>query len=218
MSNYYRSLGDVSMRHRDTFVGVLDPSTALIVAYYVENVTGSDSSPELVLRNKLHPGSSSLTISINDTNLMINRPLLGMVNHTCGTSGITYAMFYDSKAYRQIKKSLTFSMLNSTLIGQTLMGNTINIRMSPNSKTVAANHFFNQTYPLFSECLSKINTGEAASIAFSSKFALTMSRNNGILIGYKNVIVGLVTDGVATLREGFEYLQEQLEEESYGYA
>lgn len=206
------------MRHRETFVGVLDTATATIKAYYVENVIGTDREPQLYLTDRLNPANSRLTLPLTDPNLIINRPLLGMVNHTCEYSGVTYACFYDSKAYRQIKKSLTFNMLNTFIVGNQVWGRAITIHQRRDSRAVAATHFFNQIYPVFSECLSKIEEGEAVSIAFSSKFALTMSRNNGILLAYKSSIVGTVTEGTATLREGFEYLQEQLEEESYGYA
>lgn len=200
-TDYYRGRDDASMRHRDTYVGVRNSSE--IIPYHCHGISESGRNMTLDLTNLRNGDNRS--VRINDESLIIERPNLGMVNLTYQDKNI--AMWYSSNAQRQIKKSLSISMYNRTSIG-------VSVLLSNTSSNMykALHQTYNNNFPPYESALATILEGNAFSVAFGNKFALSIDRSGQTVVYYKNYIVGYVVDGLPLLLEDFSYLKEQLEE------
>jgi hypothetical protein len=213
----YRSVDDASMRHSNTYVALCNAELDIMVPYFVAGVTGSNSMPSFILRH-LDNGQTT-EVSMDNPRLVIDRPTLGMVNQLCSTTNKGVAMWYTSSPSRQIKRSLDFSFIRGMhlLKSEVLDHLTVNVgRTTRQSHDVAVSTFFNKIYPSFEEANEKILRLEALSVAFSPKFALAMHPSYGVVLMYKTLLVGWVTNMTPQLGSGFEYLQEQLEENVHG--
>tara|TARA_R100000544_G_scaffold34785_1_gene21774 strand:+ start:64 stop:717 length:654 start_codon:yes stop_codon:yes gene_type:complete len=201
----FRSIGDASMRHRHTFVGVKDPDTGFIVPRWINEVEGDVSNPRLLLADK--EGSES-RMNMTDPLLVLERPVIGMSNTQCTRRNKGVAIWWESRASRQIKRSLDFSLLSKNVISNGIVSLNVD-----SCKYVHVSTFYNESYPSFVECVDKVRQGDSLSAAFSKRFAVGLHLRCFVALYYKGTIVGHVSlNGDAVLIPQFEYLTETLEE------
>lgn len=217
-SGRFRSTNDASMRHRSTYIGIKKPD-GLIEPFLIQDVTGEADDPRLHLVT-VGSASSSLTRNMSDLDVLMERPEIGMANLICHSTRKTCAVWYEAAARRQIKRSLDFSLLESKVIGDTEISSffrvSVDTTSAPNRrKTLDA--FYNDRYPRFTECIQRITEGRHVSMAFAKRFALCSHAKCGIVIYYKNIVVGYIEDNEAILLPQFNYLSESLEESSYAF-
>lgn len=217
-SGRYRSSGDASMRHRNTYIALRDNTTGLLVPHYVEDVGGDRQNPRLVLTNV----STRDTVErrVGDADVVMERPTVCMANYRCPNSRKLFAVWHESGAHRQIKRSLDFNLLSVVLIGRVELERTTTCRPlgdpSYNQK-IAVNSFYNKEFPSYGECFDAVADGRNYSLAFAERFALCAHKESGIVLYYKDQIVGYMGDTHPILLEQFQYLREQLEEAANGY-
>jgi hypothetical protein len=213
-STRYRSSGDASMRHSGTYIAIFNPDTGLKTPYYVGDVGGERSNPTLSLSSP----RGDRRVNIGDANVIMERPTLGMVNYRCGVTRKLFAVWHESRASRQIKRSLDFNLIDSSIIGALALSRIMHVSLdTTNSRQRAVDTFYNKEYPSFSECREQVASGSTYSLAFSDKFALCAHKTAGIVVYYKDKIVGYMGDTHPILLTQFEYLTEQLEEAANGY-
>ena len=212
----FRSINDASMRHSNTYVAIRDNTTGVLVPYKVEAVTGSTSDPTLEL---IGFSNDHRSVNMSSPNLIINRPSLGMVNFNCVRTDLTFAVWNETKAQRQVKRSLDLSLININILGLRDIDNYMRTSISKdNNRLNMTSTFFNKVYPTFNAALTKVTEGLLFSCAFSDKFAVAAHRRGGIVIYYKNTIVGYVDDlNYPVLLSQFNYLNEQLQESANAY-
>ena len=211
-STRYRSINDASMRHRHTFIGVKNLNDNSITAAYVEEVRGSRDNPRFVLVNQAGVESS---ITMDDRRSVTHRPLLGMVDYRCPRTDKDYAVWIESTADRQVKRSLDFRLLSHKIINSSQLFEIANcsIEASRANKFKAVETFYNKDYIRFNNALSLIESGERFSVAVSEKFALSCYRYVGVAIYYKSYVVGYINEaGLPVLLDAYTYLREQLQE------
>lgn len=213
----FRSTSDASMRHRGTFIGIRQPDS-IIKPYYVQDVVGEASNPGLELQEV--NSSRTLSVYMGDSNVVMERPEVGMSNLICGVTRKTFAVWHESTARRQIKRSLDFNFIDKHIIGKAEARGSFSHSISNSSgiskhKTLDA--FYNDRYPRYTECLASISQGRNVSMAFSKRFALCVHPRCGVVLYYKNTIVGYVVEVEPVLLPQFEYLAETLEESSYAF-
>ncbi len=205
----YRGNSDVSMRHSDTVVGYIN-FDGTVTPYIVRGVDGPQQDPTLMLRKMSdeHQGESGKMVSLNDPLLISDRPDCGFANLSWLNKD--YAVFYSTRALRQYKRSLSMNQLRTTTIGSSRCSLSIS---NSDSRAKAAYSFFNDTFPTVSEALRTLRAGDGYSVAFSDKFALCLHRTKGIILFYKEEVVGWVGEGdELALVPSKIHLQEQLDE------
>lgn len=205
----YRGSSDISMRHSDTVVGVIQ-NNGSVTPYRVRGVGGNQSTPTLVVRkmDNNHGGQDEYEIELNDPNLILDRPDCGYANIKWRDK--TYAVFYSTRALRQYKRSLVIGQLRQNVVGGLRSGVGLN---HANNKALAAYHFFNDVFPRYPEALNALRTQRHPSMAFSDKFALCVHRTKGIVLYYKEELVGWVdSEDEIQLIPSKIHLQEQLTE------
>ncbi len=220
----YRGMDDIAMRHRDSFVGYFHEGK--VMPYLVRNISGNMSEPSLdcyELRDGMGYSESRMAnILMDDANLIIGRPELGMANIKCQVTGKAYAVWCSGSSQRQLRRSLAKSQFSLFVVNGTelksVLRSAINKSGSHNDYSML-NAFYNEEYPMFDEALQAIRTGQNASVAFSKRFALSSTLSNGICLFYKDIKVGHVDldNDTPILLENYNYLQEQLEETAYVY-
>jgi hypothetical protein len=206
------------MRHRGTYIALRELRTGLLIPHYVEDVGGDRNNPRLSLTNVRT--IDSLTKSVGDSDVVMERPTVCMVNQQCSRSRKLFAVWYESGAHRQIKRSLDFNLLSSTVIGRQALERftTCNPDGSSNgNRLLAVEAFYNKEFPTYGQCFEAVSEGRYYSLAFSERFALCAHKDAGIVLYYKTQIVGYIGDTHPILLEQFQYLQEQLEESANGY-
>lgn len=216
-SGRYRSSGDASMRHSNTYIAIVDPVTGIKAPYYVEEVGGDRSNPTLTVSSM---EGHTRSCNVGDPDVIMERPTIGMVNYRCPSTRRLFAVWHESLASRQIKRSLDFNLINVTVLRQYEIEHFTNCRPNRDNafnRKVATKTFYNKEYPSYSESLESIVTGINYSCAFGERFALCVHPDAGIVLYYKTLIVGYVSDTHPILLEPFQYLQEQLEEAANGY-
>lgn len=210
----YRGTSDIGMRHSDTYVGYRNNDGSVGV-YRVTGVDGSMSDPILIL-DKVHgEGRQRLNAHLaTDDNLITDRPDCGFANVT-SRDGIKVALYYSTHGRRQYKRSLS----NSSLSFLPVMGSDMDIQervmhyLERGHYAKAIYTFYNDEYPQFQRALQSLRTtGTIYSIAFSKKFALCLHDTKGIVLYYKNSIVGYVSERRPMLVPAYSHLQEQLDE------
>lgn len=204
MRRRYRSMNDVRQRHNGTIVGVVN-SSGSVVPYRVEECTGELRDCRLVLRGH----SDSRDINIQDPALVLDRPDCGFANLQMNGS-ITGAVYFSTTSSRQYKRSLNFQNLHINPVGDYASRY---YEGSRGNMFKACEQFFNDNYPTFQKALEILVEGRGSSVAFSRKFALCLYQDKGIVVWYKNTVVGYVNDeDEAVLVPAYQHLQEQLEE------
>ena len=216
-SNRFRSLGDASMRHRGTYIA-LRVAHGLLKPYKILDLTGNARDPSL----HLGPVGSGepITVSMSDSRVVMERPEIGMANVLCNSTRKGVALWHEAIARRQVKRSLDFSLITPKFIGKAEASRMFRLSVDSSSTTSRGkilDAFYNDRYPSYTECVEAVNTGRCISMAFSKRFALCIHPRCGIVIYYKNIIVGYVTEGTAVLLDQFNYLTESLEESSYAF-
>lgn len=196
-SDYYRSTGDARQRHRGTYVaikerGVLNP-------YFCEEV---ESGLNLHL---VSSSGSFKRVDINNPNLVIERPFVGMGN--VWFNNICHARWHEASANQQTKKSLRLELYKPCWIGRPMHAPSVNQSRS----YLLVSQFFNNDYPTFTEALGHIRAG-SFSVAFSNKFALSLDESGQIVVYYKSFLIGYISNDLPLIFEPYVYLREQLEE------
>lgn len=210
-SNYrsrYRSLDDVSMRHRGTWIGISNPTSGVVNVMRVDSVEGNLS--ESIIFNGVDKDGNNISCRLSDPNVIITLPEICMVNHVCPNTGITVALWNELTASRQLRRSLNLDHVYSNPLGHDSLPRRIECD-APYS--VRAYSFFNHTFPTFSEAYEAIISHSAYTIAFSSKFALGVLPDKGIVVYYRDKVVGyLDSQSNIVILEAFDHLTEQLQE------
>ena len=213
----YRGIGDASMRHRGTYIGLLQPD-GIIVPQYIEDVGGRANNPELRINEV--DSSRNQVVHMADDSVIMERPEVGMANLICSRSQKTYAVWFESNAQRQIKRSLDFNLISKEVIGSNWLTNYFRHNLSINSSRsckIILDCFYNNRYPRYTECLESLRSGRNVSMAFCKRFALCSHPQCGIVVMYKDIVVGYIVDSLPELLPQFSYLAESIEESSYAF-
>lgn len=216
-SGRYRSTSDASMRHRGTFIALREETTGLLIPHYVEDVGGDRANPRLSLTT---PDGNNIDRRVGDRLVVMERPTLCMVNYRCPRTRKLFAVWHESLATRQIKRSLDFNLLQIQVLGSESLERHTQCHPngdSRNNRKLAVHTFYNKEFPPYSEALESVSTGRCYSLAFGERFALCAHLAAGVVLYYKSQIVGYLGDTHPILLEQFQYLQEQLEEAANGY-
>lgn len=216
-SGRYRSTSDASMRHRGTYVALRQATTGLLVAHRVEDIGGNRQDPLLILTS---PEGTRVERNVGDLDVIMERPTICMANYQCPRSRKLFAVWHESLASRQIKRSLDFNLLESQVLGKEAMEQYTNCQPTGDSgrnRKRAVATFYNKEFPSYSEALDSVSSGRCYSLAFGEKFALCSHKDSGVVVYYKNQIIGYIGDTHPILLRQFQYLQEQLEEAANGY-
>ncbi len=215
----YRSMSDLSMRHNGAFVGILN-SQGIYEPYQCIGVEGSlRSDPQLSVQT-VSRDPHQRYVSLSDEALMMDKPEVGMANVKCESSNKLVAMWCAGAAHRQIKRSLTRNMLERTIIGDIPRIFSMHVELGSsgsrqaNNMALALHSWFNSEYPTLAVALAQIMGGEAFSVAFSRKFAVSALASGGLGLYYKTTLVGYIDDDNSPiLFTNNMFLRESLEEE-----
>lgn len=214
--NRYRSMDDIAMRHSRCICGIKDEESGLFIPHRIDNVRGSLSSPGLIVR-KLIEDESTIAINLDNPGLRLERPELVMANIKELRTNTEIAVWSSALPYRQVKRSLSPEMFKICNINFSRDIDIITDKYTRQSTYQLFHSFYNQEYPSYVAILEKIRNSELLSGAFSTLFALSAHPIYGIVLVYKDKIVGYIEEDRPILCSSFRYLQESLEETNYEY-
>lgn len=199
----FRSVSDANMRHASTWVGVKNPSTDTIVPKQISEITGDLQN----LRVRFSDGS---VLSYDDPLICLKRPELCMVTLLCSNTGKKIAVWLEADPSRQVKRSLDLSQVKTRVLK--VFERLVSLRPSVSERNTVSvvSTIFNKLYPSVDSVLEELRGGTAFSIAFSPRFALSLHPAGGIILQYKDYIVGHVEGQRIVLAPHYQYLLEQL--------
>lgn len=206
INSRYRGSGDISMRHNDTYVGVVQRDGS-VTPYRCHGASSSDSIS--ISKVQGFQGEGDMSIGLNDDRLLLDRPQCGYATLR-NVDGEKTAVYFCTRALRQYKRSLVYSHLH-----RTPSGNGRSVDHSDRRNLGAALFtFFNDVYSSVENAVNELKDTDAVSIAIGSKFALAKHEDKGIVLCYKRGIVGWydLEEEQVKLVNSYQHLQEQLEE------
>lgn len=204
---------ELDFRYRDNYVGLENTSkgSSFIAPYHIDRVSRNELGTKIVFNGRIipergKPANHNLIFKdISEVNFII--PTLGMVNSTQG------CVWLSRLPARQYQKGFTGNIIRSHSVSEDEL-HAVGKRSPDWSSPGMLRKIFNPSYNSAGTAIRKVREFDTLSSAFSKDYYVVNKRAyQKPLVGYKNVIIGYVTDAnVIQLMPAASHLYEELSE------